>query len=166
MEGFELGKSIQEIMMRLERIEVALAGGTSSGGGKAKHVCEVCKPAAFRSAEQHKANLQLDADHQTFTAGRIDAGECECREQTLTIFPDGRFTHVAVHHNHSNRLDDGDTHRLTVHVRAGAEIVETIGSSRFVPRGKDRTQQTDGVSENIRRRYNDITGFDGSLECD
>lgn len=159
MEGYELGKDVQEIKVRLDRIEEALRMHSSGG------ICKDCHPTSFQSQSPNR-DIVAAADHKTFIVGRIDAGECECREQTLTVYPDGRYTHVSVHHNHSRFPDDGDTHRLTVHVRAGSEIVQSFGATRFVPRGQDRTHQEDGVSENVKRRYNDITGFDGSLECD
>ncbi len=162
MEGYELGKDIQEIKMRINQIEEFIERSDSGVG-----MCRNCHPASFQSqgSDPVAALAPGPGEPKVFLAGRIDAQECECREQTLTVYPDGRYTHVAVHHNHSNLADDGDTHRLTIHVRAGSEIVESFGSERFVPRRRDRTHPVDGVSENMKRRFDVITGFDGSLEC-
>ena len=159
MEGYELGKDIQEIKERLRRLEELV-------GFAPKKPCDKKITASSASEKSGIHTLEERPDEKVFTIGRMDAGECECREQTLSIYPDGRYKHVAVHHNHSNWHDDGDTHRLTIHVRAGDSIVETLGSERFVPRGKDRTKDIEGQSEEIKRRYSEIDQFSSTLECD
>ena len=142
MESYQLGKDMQEIVQRLDAIEKKLGAKKSCGCISTSSVTTLAIDAALFAAAPPPPRV--------WVAGRMDAGECECREQTLTISSDGRFTHVAVHNNHSGGLDDGDEHRLTIHILAGDQIVHSFGSERFVPRQRDRTEQVDGQSQNIK----------------
>lgn len=105
-------------------------------------------------------------NYKTYNAGRMDADECETRKQTLTVYEDGTYKFVAVHHNHSKWADDGDTHRLTIVINGETGAVDDFGSSKFVPRGKDRTKSEGGYSREVKRKYNEIIGFTSTLECD
>lgn len=155
MENYQLGKDIQEIIQRLDAIDKKTGEKRSCG----------CSATSSVTTPPADAALLAATPSRVWIGGRMDAGECECREQTLTIYSDGRFTHVAVHNNHSGGLDDGDEHRLTVHIMAGDQIVHSFGSERFVPRQRDRTEQVDGQSQSIQDRFFDITGFRATLEC-
>lgn len=125
MEGYQIGKDISEIKDRLQRIEDAILHRAR------KKNCKACKSKEMEVRIDSKS-FDPSAEHKSFRATRIDADDCECREQTLVVYPDGKFTHIAVHYNHS-QYDDGDTHRLTVHIRAGDEIIHSFETDKFVP---------------------------------
>jgi hypothetical protein len=162
MNGYQLGADIAEIKHQLEQIFAAVAGNNSAPQN------QPCACAGVKFGAELKRSGKDDSQREviTFTQGRIDVEECECREQTLQIWDDGEFKHISVHHNHSKLIDDGDTHRLRIQIRAGDEIIESIGGTIFVPRQRDRTMKIEGFSEALKRRFRDLTTFDGSMGCE
>lgn len=163
MDSYKLGKDIQEIKQRLKTLEKAIGVGETRLRGRVVQTSTVSVEGALVEGD---FAAEAAARCKSGRHGRMDAAECECREQTLTVCSDGTYTYVAVHHNGSRLPDDGDTHRLTVHIKAGDQIIHSFGSERFVPRGTDRTKEVTGESENIRRRYEEIDNWSATLECD
>jgi hypothetical protein len=133
---------------------------------RSNSACPCHAEKATSTATPAAASDKRDSPSKVFTFGRKDAGECEWRTETITIYPDGRYTDVAVMHNHSRFPDDGDNHRTQIRVMAGNDLVTSWSWERFVPRGDDRTKEYSGRSEDIRRNFQRINKIERNIECD
>jgi hypothetical protein len=158
VEGYGLGKDIQMILTRLDRVEVLLAAqGRSPCKGRQNRGGKLTMKAAAEVADMRS---------KTGHAGRSDSGECECQQQSITIWEDGRYEYTSSQYNHSHVPDDGDTHRMTVYIYAGGEIVHSFSCDRFVPRYDERVLSTSGQSDRLRERFDSLDSFKGDINCD
>lgn len=98
--------------------------------------------------------------------GRKDDDECECREQSITIWDDGSYEHVSVHYNHSKLPDDGDKHKITVFIYTTAGVIaHTFSDVIFVPRENDKTLPIRGQSDRLREEFDKLHHWDASINC-
>lgn len=182
MEAYTIGKDMQSILNRLERIEKIIQGGagrcvcknsgtqggpTSSGIGT-----ELVSQAAAR-ASGSSSELSLVPASGTETRrskhgkiGRIDHAECECQEQSITIWEDGTFSYVSSQYNHSNPVfDNGDRHRMTVYIYAVDELVYSFACDTLVRCEQTKLLRHSGQSDRLRDRFDLLSEFRGRVDC-
>lgn len=165
MEGYQFGKDIQSILNRLERLEtLVLSKGKSPCHGGAKNRRSRLTARDGKKAKGDDSSTEMRS--KTGHIGRTDDAECECQEQSITIWEDGRYEYTSSHYNHSRYPDDGDDHIMTIIIYAGDEIVHTFTCRRFVPNYETRILGDSGQSDRLRDRFDELDSWKGSIDCD
>ena len=160
MEGYGLGKDIQMILTRLEKVEAMLA---SQRRDRSSCKCKRYKTVSL-VAREAVADERGRSKYAHF--GRLDDAECECQEQSITIWEDGHYEYTSSQYNHSQFPDDGDDHVMTILIKSDDEILHTFSCKKFVPNYETRILEDSGDSGRLHDRYDDINKVSFHIDCD
>lgn len=158
MDEYQLGKDMQEIKDRLIHLESRVDGKRSGGCRMVSSVVSVIQ--AEREGREDFVSWK-EAVFKDKTAG-----ECNCRNETIRVYADGRYVDNASLFNDSGWPDNGDDHLGLIQIRAGESIIASWDWKVFVSRGHEVKHTTEGSSEEIRRHFDRIDGVRQVLGCD
>lgn len=102
-------------------------------------------------------------DSKFFEFGRIKNGDCEIRQQKVTIFSDGRYEHRATIHN--NGIILGDTIVVLIYFYAGNTLVTSFQWHKHLNAGETQSSFIDGMETNIQSFWSQINKAECSISC-
>ena len=140
----EIRKDLRELKFEFATLE------------KPKHSSVVQESAVIEGIEPSK-------NSKSYGIGLRKSGDCEIRQQTVTIFSDGTYEHRATIHNNGVIL--GDTMVVKIEFYDHNTFVADFGWTEHLNAGETKPFSTNGREINIKTFWTQITSADCKVFC-
>ncbi|PHB87477.1 hypothetical protein COE94_05945 [Bacillus toyonensis] len=102
-----------------------------------------------------------------YVRGRMDAGDCELRQTTLTLNSDGSYEEITEYHDHGRVFGDKFNVTINVHGPGGVgDVIAALYWKDTLGAGDDATIKNTGSQQVIKDNFDQIRGFYRSLTCE